>query len=383
MITLNVLAVDDEAGMRSGIQRSLERFEVEVPEAQERVRFQVEEASTGEDAVSRIVETPPDILLLDYKLPGISGIDVLNQTVEQQDDMLTIMITAYASIDTAITATKKGAYDFLPKPFTPRDLKHSVRKAAIRLVLARRAKALAAENRRVRFEFTRVLGHELKAPIAAVSGYLYLMRDHILGDDITAYDAAVGRSLKRLDQMRKLIVDLLDMTRLESGEKVRAMELLNMREVVSSAWELVETEAKRHDITLIQEGSDGVEIWADRGEMDMMLNNLVSNAVKYNRDGGRVTVTVAMGEEGLCIDVADTGIGMKPEDVEKLFGEFVRIKTDQTRNILGSGLGLSILKRLASLYGGEISVTSVPDSGSTFRMQLRKIGKPEVETTVT
>ena len=374
MITLNVLAVDDEAGMRSGIQRSLASFEVEVPEAQETIQFLVEEASTGEEAVSRIMESAPDILLLDYKLPGISGIDVLNQTVEQQDEMLTIMITAYASIDTAITATRKGAYDFLPKPFTPRDLKHSVRKAAIRVVLARRAKALAAANRRVRFEFTRILGHELKAPIAAVSGYLYLLRDHILGDDVTAYDESVGRSLKRLDQMRKLIVDLLDMTRLESGEKVRELEWLNMREVVDSALELVETEAEHRSITLVQEGADGIEIWGDRGELDMMLNNLVSNAVKYNRDGGSVTVTLAMGAAGLQIEVADTGIGMAPEDVEKLFGEFVRIKTDETRNILGSGLGLSILKRLASLYGGEVSVTSESGQGTTFRMQLRKVG---------
>jgi two-component system sensor histidine kinase/response regulator len=373
MITLNVLAVDDEAGMRSGIQRSLASFEVEVPEAQETIQFLVEEASTGEEAVSRIMESAPDILLLDYKLPGISGIDVLNQTVEQQDEMLTIMITAYASIDTAITATRKGAYDFLPKPFTPRDLKHSVRKAAIRVVLARRAKSLAAANRRVRFEFTRILGHELKAPIAAVSGYLYLLRDHILGDDVTAYDDAVGRSLKRMDQMRKLIVDLLDMTRLESGEKVRELESLNMREVVDTALELVETEAERRGITLVQEGADGVEIWGDRGELDMMLNNLVSNAVKYNRQGGSVTVTLAMGDAGLQIEVTDTGIGMAPKDVEKLFGEFVRIKTDETRNILGSGLGLSILKRLASLYGGEVSVTSEPGQGTTFRMQLRKV----------
>ena len=377
MITLNVLAVDDEAGMRSGIVRSLDHFEVELPEAQETIQFKVEEASTGEDAVALIQKAAPDILLLDYKLPGISGIDVLNQTVQQQDDMLTIMITAYASINPAITATRKGAYDFLPKPFTPRDLKHSVRKAATRLVLARKAKALEAANKRVRFEFTRVLGHELKAPIAAVSGYLYLLRDHILGDDVGAYDDAVNRSLKRLDQMRKLIVDLLDMTRLESGEKVRDMEWLDMQEVVASALELVETGAARRSITLAQEGAEGVRIWADRGELDMMLNNLVSNAVKYNRDNGSVTVALCVGEDGLNIDVIDTGIGMTPEDVDKLFGEFVRIKTDQTRNILGSGLGLSILKRLASLYGGEISVASEPDVGSTFSMRLRKIGKPD------
>ena len=116
MITLNVLAVDDEAGMRSGIQRSLATFEVEVPEAQETIQFLVEEASTGEEAVSRIMESAPDILLLDYKLPGISGIDVLNQTVEQQDEMLTIMITAYAGDDGVQRAVDAGTWKVLRKP---------------------------------------------------------------------------------------------------------------------------------------------------------------------------------------------------------------------------------------------------------------------------
>ncbi len=112
----------------------------------------------------------------------------------------------------------------------------------------------------------------------------------------------------------------------------------------------------------------------------MMFNNLVSNAVKYNRDGGQVNVTVAQTEEQLEISVSDTGIGMTPEDVEKLFGEFVRIKNDQTRNVLGSGLGLSILKRLAQLYNGEVSVESEAGKGSTFTVTLKTCeGTPAVE----
>ena len=97
-------------------------------------------------------------------------------------DMLTIMITAYASIETAVSATKRGAYDFLAKPFTPDELKSTIRKAAARLILAKQARKLAEEKQQVRFEFIRVLGHELKAPLNAVAGYLDLIQKHPLGD---------------------------------------------------------------------------------------------------------------------------------------------------------------------------------------------------------
>ena len=113
-----------------------------------------------------------------------------------------------------------------------------------------------------------------------------------------------------------------------------------------------------------------VVLRADRGEIEIMLNNLVSNAVKYNRDGGRVDVTVSDGPAGVTVAVKDTGIGMTKEETAKLFGEFVRIKNAKTRNIMGSGLGLSILRKLATLYGGDVTVASQPDVGTTFTVHL-------------
>ncbi|MEA1928502.1 MAG: response regulator, partial [Candidatus Auribacterota bacterium] len=205
MITLNILAVDDEPGMLSGIVRSLDSFRVMVSEVNEEVNFRINTVATGGAAVDAIKAERPDILLLDYKLPDFNGLEVLKRTEEISEDMLTIMITAYASIETAIAATRQGAYDFLTKPFTPADIKHTVRKAAIRIILARRARRLEEEKKQVRFEFIRVLGHELKAPLNATAGYLYLLRDHTLGDDLEKYDEMVHRSLLRIDQMRKLI----------------------------------------------------------------------------------------------------------------------------------------------------------------------------------
>jgi signal transduction histidine kinase len=114
-----------------------------------------------------------------------------------------------------------------------------------------------------------------------------------------------------------------------------------------------------------------VVLHADRTEVEIILNNLVSNAVKYNRDGGTVDVMVENLDRGARITVADTGIGMDKDDQAKLFGEFARIRTRQTKHILGSGLGLSIVKRLATIYDGEIRVDSEPDVGSTFTVTLQ------------
>ena len=281
------------------------------------------------------------------------------------------MITAYASIETAVVATKRGAYDFLAKPFTPDELKSTVRKAAIRIMLARQARKLAEEKRQVRFQFIRVLGHELKAPLNAIDGFLQLIKNHTLGGDVGAYDEIVGRCSVRVDHMRKLIVDLLDMTRIESGQKSRDLGTVDVREIARTSIETILPTAQPRNIAIELHADGPVTMTADRGEIEMILNNLISNAVKYNRDNGRVDVRVDRSGQVVTIAVTDTGIGMSKEETAKLFGEFVRIKNARTRSILGSGLGLSIVKRLAMLYDGSATVESEPDVGSTFTVVLK------------
>ena len=370
MITLKVLAVDDEPGMISGIERVLDGYRTAVEEIEGEVEFRVETADTGRGALEKVEASSPDILLLDYKLPDIDGLEVLSRLAPGSRDLLAIFITAYASIDTAVTATKRGAYDFLAKPFAPADLKYVIRKAATRLLLARRARELEAEKKRVRFEFIRVLGHELKAPISAVAGNLYLLRDRVMGPEVEKYAEVVDRSLKRLEQMRKLIADLLDMTRIESGEKRRSLEEVDLAEAARSSLETVSREAEELGLELELKSPDRLLLRADSTEITMILNNLVSNAVKYNRPGGRVTVKLEKADGEILIRVSDTGIGMSPEGVEKLFGEFVRLKDRRTREILGTGLGLSILKRVVDLYGGKVEVESELDRGSVFTVRL-------------
>lgn len=370
---LTLLIVDDEDGMRMGVRRSLRRFSMVIEETGENILLDVKEASSGEDAIILMEQKAPDIVLLDNKMGGMSGMDVLSWINEKDLDVMAIMITAYASIETAIIATKQGAYDFLPKPFTPAELKVSVRQAAAHLVALRQARVLARDRRRVRFQFISVLAHELKAPLGAIEGYLYLLRDGVGIDDPEVFQRVVKRSLIRLGGMRKLIYDLLDLTRLESGQKKRELSETDVLECALTSMETMKPDADRREISVSLDCSDEkVLLQADPGELEIIFNNLISNAVKYNRDNGSITVRIENQEDRVLIAVSDTGIGMTEEEVNKLFGEFVRIKNEKTRNILGSGLGLSIMRKIAALYDGDISVKSVPDEGTTFTVVLEK-----------
>jgi two-component system, sensor histidine kinase and response regulator len=115
-----------------------------------------------------------------------------------------------------------------------------------------------------------------------------------------------------------------------------------------------------HDITMC----------ADPDEMEIIFNNLISNAIKYNKDGGTVDCHIEESDKNIVITVKDTGIGMSDADMEKLFQDFVRIRNEKTKNITGSGLGLSIVKKLAENYRGKIEVSSIPDKGSIFVVTL-------------
>jgi len=373
MERFTVLVVDDEEGMRKGVERVLGRNLSSLPEVDGEIGFDVQQASTGEEALALLADGAPDILLLDHMLPGITGIEVMEEAgLRGSRETLVIMISAYASIETALKAAKRGAYDFLAKPFTPEELKSAIGKAVERIQLERRARKLAAEKRRVRFEFISVLAHELKAPLGAIEGYVNMLRDATLGPDVAGYEQVIDRCLARSQGMRKLIYDLLDLTRIESGDKSRELASLDLTDVARSVIETLSLEAAKRSIALDMHAEGPVTLIADQAELTMLVTNLVSNAIKYNRDGGRVDVLILPKGRGARIEVSDTGIGMMKEQAARLFNEFVRIKTPKTRDILGSGLGLSIVKKIALLYGGEVSVQSEPDVGSTFTVILRE-----------
>lgn len=370
MAKLNLLIVDDEPGIRSGIKRILLGFCVDFPFLEEEFDFNILEAASGEEAIDIIDKNAIDIVLLDNKLPGIDGIEVLEYINKKQYDCNVMMITSYASLELAVKATNIGAYDFVPKPFTPQELRASMENLTKHLFLKRITQRMNKEGKQIRFQFLTVLSHELKNPLSSVEGYLRMMQSRQAGDSLEDYDEMITRSIKRIKGMRNLIMDLLDLTKIESGKKPREIKDTDLVKVARLSAEAMGPMAIQMEVEVRFAGLEKLILPADPEEMEIIMNNLISNAVKYNRRGGKVIIRFAREDNKAIIEVKDTGIGITQEDQSLLFREFVRIKSRETRNISGSGLGLSIVKRLLDLYDGDILVRSTPGEGSCFKIEL-------------
>lgn len=363
---LNLLVVDDEPGIRSGVVRILENFSVSYPFMDDDFSFDVKAVESGEEALQLLDESPFDIVLLDNKLPGIQGIEVLEYINNKKIDIVVVMITSYASLDLAVKATRKGAYDFVPKPFTPKELRASIETITKQLFLRRMTAKLKDEGRQIRFQFLSVLSHELKAPLNAIEGYLRMMQEKKAGENIQDYMEMIDRTLFRIQGMRNLILDMLDFTKIESGKKTRSIETLSLCEITRQCIDSFTPLSIHKDVDVYLNCPEKISMEADKQELEIVINNLISNAIKYNKQGGRVDVNIRKDGKKIILSVEDTGIGMKEDDIDKLFKDFVRIKSEQTKNISGSGLGLSIVKKVLDMYNATINVRSIPNSGSCF-----------------
>jgi two-component system, sensor histidine kinase and response regulator len=372
MAVLKVLVIDDEPGIRSGVSRILNNFHVTYPFMDEDYTFEVTEAGTGEEGIEILERDMPDILLLDNKLPGIQGVEVLEYIRKRNYDIVVAMITSYASLDVAIRATRDGAIDFIPKPFTPQELKSSIENITKQQYLKRITHRMKQEGKKIRYQFLSVLSHELKAPLNALEGYLRMMQGKQAGELIDDYATPIERSLQRIQGMRNLIMDLLDFTKIRLERKEEKIQEVNLAEVASGAMVTVQPYAIQMDVNINIDVRSDVTIMADPDDMEIVFNNLISNAVKYNKIGGKAEITIDSSDNEAILIISDTGIGITKNDTENLFTEFVRIKNEKTRNISGSGLGLSIVKKVVELYHGTIKVDSTPDIGTVFTIRLPK-----------
>ncbi len=371
MATLKILVIDDEPGIRSGISRILQNFRVDFPFMDEPIDFTITDVASGEEGMELLTSESFDILLLDNKLPGMQGIEVLERIRKQGINVLVAMITSYASLELAVKATRDGAFDFIPKPFTANELRSSIENISKHLFLKRMTSKLTREGRQIRFQFLSVLSHELKAPLNSIEGYLQFIKERKAGDDINAYDNMVSRSLERIRGMRNLIMDMLDLTKLESGKTISRSEPLDLKEIAQVAVDSMRPYAIQKDVDIYINQPIYIEFHAVREEMEIIFNNLISNAVKYNKQGGRVDCNITRNNsKGVVISVSDTGIGLSEEEIQRIFEEFYRVKNPETRSISGSGLGLSIMKKIVEMYNGHVDVKSTPGKGSTFTVTL-------------
>jgi len=223
----------------------------------------------------------------------------------------------------------------------------------------------------VKSQFVNMVAHELKTPVAAVLGFINLINDESFKVSESQRKDYLNRSFKRLTTLLEMVNDLMDISRMETKKKEREIVELDIVEIIKSCGDLLEMELKKKGIQLSYSVSENIPlIKADSNEMNRLFMNILGNAMKYNTDNGKISITVFQSGSYIVSKIADTGIGLKPEDKEKLFNEFFRVKSEKTRNIPGTGLGLSIVKRIVDSYNGKIIVDSEYGKGTTFTVWI-------------
>ncbi|HWT03287.1 MAG TPA: ATP-binding protein [Pyrinomonadaceae bacterium] len=237
---------------------------------------------------------------------------------------------------------------------------------------------------RVRQEFLSNVSHELRTPLTAIIAFVETLEDGALEDSASnrRFLAIIRRNAER---MHSLIDDILELSAIEAGTvKVEVVEL-PLRALVGDVLTAVARRAEERRVTLVNEVGPEAVVFADAGRLEQMLTNLVDNAIKFNREGGRVTVShESTGGARDRVTVTDTGEGITPEHVKRIFERFYRVDRARSRELGGTGLGLAIVKHLARAHGGEVGVHSTPGEGSTFFIELPVImpGKSEQQEPV-
>jgi two-component system phosphate regulon sensor histidine kinase PhoR len=224
----------------------------------------------------------------------------------------------------------------------------------------------------MRRDFVANVSHELKTPLAAIRGYAETLRDGALDEPPTA-QRFTDRILAQCRRLQALLDDLLTLSRLE-GISLREREPLELAVVVRQAADTLAPLARDRQIGLeIELESEDTPVPAVLGDPDAierLVLNLLENAIKYNRPEGEVTVRLSSTGPGVVLEVSDTGIGIPPESLPRIFERFYRVDKGRARDEGGTGLGLAIVKHVAQAHGGQVDVESRIGKGTTFRVRL-------------
>jgi signal transduction histidine kinase len=355
-----VVVIDDDEVMCHACQQILQKS-----------GYAVEAFHKGHEGIARLQEIHPPLLIVDIKMPEMDGFEVIKLARGIDPDLVVVVITGYATIETAVEAMKAGAYEFLQKPFTPDELRMVVERGFERWHLTKEAQRLRREKEEVERKFVTLVSHQLKSPVAAIKQYLdvlvFTSRDQ-LPDKAADW---VRRCQVRLGELLAIIEDWLTIARIERKVLCERDDAADLGAVIHSV--VSEYQQVPGGASIAISSSIAPDLPAVRGNtvtLSMVVGNLVNNAVKYNRPGGSVLVKAYPADAMVALEVTDTGMGIPEEAKRHIFEEFYRVKNNATEKIPGTGLGLVICKRVAGELGGTIEVQSEEGKGSTFTIRL-------------
>lgn len=227
------------------------------------------------------------------------------------------------------------------------------------------------QNEAFRREFIADISHELKTPIFAAQGYILTLLDGAV-EDLNVRDKFLTRAAKSMNDLEKLVLDLITLNQMESGVIKFNFAAFDLTEVIQEVVDQLEDKANRRMVKVkFKAGSEGKYItYADKEKIFRVIQNLISNAIKYNKESGEVNISLKAGKNTVTIRVKDDGRGIPPEDLKRIFERFYRVEKSRSREQGGTGLGLAIVKHILEGHKSKISVSSTVGKGSVFSFEL-------------
>lgn len=353
-----ILVIDDDESMRDSCSQVLKKSQ-----------YIVETAENGLIGIEKMTTFVPDLVLLDLKMPGLGGMEVLHKLRDIDPYLIVVIITGYASVGSAVDAMKQGVYDYLPKPFTPDELRIIVKRGLSRRRFRVEAERLRREKEIMRKNFVSLVSHELRSPLAAVQQNLMVINGSMSEEIPDNVSQMLQRMSIRIKGLLSLISDWLDLSRIESGEMVNEVTDVDIIPILTEVIDQLEPLAEEKQVSVSWNPPNTFPmIKGDAQTIQMLFTNLIHNAIKYNLENGQVDIETEATEEAIQISVKDSGVGIAEEKLPLIFEQFFRVKEE--KSIQGSGLGLSIAGKIVEAHNGDIDVESELGKGTTFTVKL-------------